>query len=34
VRIYAKQIENGASRAALSGEEKKVLEDALGKSAK
>ena len=34
VRIYAKQIENGASRAALSGEEKKVLEDALGKGAK
>ncbi len=31
VRIYAKQIENGASRAALSDEEKKVLDEALNK---
>ncbi len=34
VRIYAKQIENGASRAALSGEEKKVLDQALNRSTK
>ena len=34
VRIYAKQIENGASRQALSDEEKKVLEEALNRSTK
>jgi hypothetical protein len=31
VRIYAKKIENGVPKQALSGEEKKVLEEALGK---
>ena len=34
VRIYAKQIENGASRSALSDEEKKVLDQAFNQSSK
>ncbi|OGZ94944.1 MAG: hypothetical protein A2847_02060 [Candidatus Sungbacteria bacterium RIFCSPHIGHO2_01_FULL_50_25] len=34
VRIYAKKIENGNPKQPLSGEEKKVLDQALGKSAK